>query len=97
MTARPLTWGALNTTYESAKGLMSIKATDDARRKDYQGLIDRGWITEDESKRFYQTAAYYRHGYPRIDMKGIPLMEYHEALILIKKLFWHLVDELEPT
>ncbi len=30
-------------------------------------------------------------------MKGIPLMEYHEALILIKKLFWHLVDELEPT
>jgi hypothetical protein len=97
MTARPLTWGAMNTTYESAKGLMSAKANDEARRADYQGLIAREWIALDESNRFYQTAAYYRHGYPRIDMKGMPLMQYHEASILINRLFWHLVDELEPN
>lgn len=97
MTARPLTWGAMSTTYESAKGLMSKKGSDADRRADYQGLIDRGWITEDESRSFYQTAAYNRHGYPRIEMKGVPAMEYLTASRLINKLFWHLVDELEPT
>jgi hypothetical protein len=97
MTARPLTWGAMNLTYESAKGLMSKKASDEAKRADYQGLIDRGWITPDQSLRFYKSAAYYRHGYPKMDVKDVPLMEYHEASILINKLFWHLVDAVEPT
>jgi hypothetical protein len=97
MTARPLTWGAMNTIYESAKGLMSSKGKDEVRRADYQGLIARGWITEDESKSFYKTAAYYRHGYPRIALNGMPLMDYTTASILINKLFWHLVNELEPT
>ena len=97
MTARPLTWGAMNTTYESAKGLMSTKVSDEAKRADYQGLIDRGWITQDESNSFYKSAAYHRHGYPKIDMKGVRLMEYHEASSLIKRLFWHMVDAMEPT
>jgi hypothetical protein len=97
MTAYPLTWGSMNTTYESVKGLMSSKTGNDAKRGDYQGLIDRGWITSDESIRFYKTAAFHRHGYPKIDMKGIPLMDHTTASILIRKLFWHMVDEMEPT
>lgn len=96
MTARPLTWGAMNTTYESVKGLMSTKASDEAKRADYQGLIDRGWITQDQSNSFYKSAAYHRHGYPKTDMKGVRLMEYHEASNLIKNLFWHMVDAMEP-
>ena len=97
MTARPLTWGAMNTTYESVKGLMSTKASDEAKRADYQGLIDRGWITQDQSNSFYKSAAYHRHGYPKIEMKGVRLMEYHEATNLIKNLFWQMVDVMEPT
>ena len=48
MTAKPLTWGAMNTVYESVKGLMSTKMNIEAKRADFQGLIDRGWITLDE-------------------------------------------------
>jgi hypothetical protein len=97
MTARPLTWGAMNTIYESAKGLMSTKVSDKAKRGDYQGLIDRGWITQDQSISFYKSAAYHRHGYPKIEMKGVRLMKFHEASSLIKRLFWNMVDAMEPT
>jgi hypothetical protein len=95
MTARPLTWGSMNLVYESAKGLMSAKASNEAKRADYGALIDRGWITADQSLSFYKSAAYHRHGYPKID-KNLPRMEYDEASILISKLFWHLVDAMEP-
>jgi hypothetical protein len=97
MTAYPLTWGAMNTTYESAKGLMSTKASPEAKRKDRQVLIDKGWLTADQSERFYRTAGYYRHGYPKTPIKHPSPMEYAEASILIKKLFWHLVDAIEPV
>ena len=96
LATRPLTWSAMNTTYESVKGLMSTKATAEAKRQDHQGLIDRGWITADDSKRFYKTAGYHRHGYPKTPIRDASPMEYHEASILIKRLFWRLVDELEP-
>ena len=89
MTARPLTWGSMNTMYESAKGLMSPK--DD--RADYRCLIDLGWITNEDSKNFWKTAGYHRHGYPK---EGTPTMEYSYAVKLIKSLFWRMVDELEP-
>jgi hypothetical protein len=97
MTAYPLTWGAMNTTYESAKGLMSTKASPEAKRKDHQVLIDKGWLTTDQSERFYKTAGYYRHGYPKTPIKHASPMEYAEASILIKTLFWQLVDAIEPT
>ena len=93
LNAKPLTWGAMNTLYESAKGLMSAKTNDADRRADHQGLVDRGWLSEDQSQRFYGTAGYHRHGYPR---QGKPTMEYSEAFVLTQKLFWRLVDELEP-
>lgn len=96
MTSYPLTWGTMYTMYESAKGLMSSRPNVADRRADYQGLIERRWLTEEESNSFYQSATYYRKGYPRIDTKGLPLMEYATASILMKKLFWHVVDELEP-
>ena len=93
LNAKPVTWGAMNIIYESAKGLMSAKTNDADRRADYQGLVNRGWLSEDESQRFYETAGYHRHGYPR---RGKPTMEYSEAFVLTQKLFWRLVDELEP-
>lgn len=97
MTAYPLTWGAMNAIYESAKGLMSTKASPEAKRKDHQVLIDKGWLTADQSERFYKTAGYYRHGYPKTSIKHVSPMDYAEASILMKKLFWQLVDAIEPT
>ncbi len=64
MTAKPLTWGAMNTVYESVKGLMSTETNIEAKRADFQGLIDRGWITLDESTRFYKSAADLLPGIP---------------------------------
>jgi hypothetical protein len=89
MTARPLTWGSMNTMYESAKGLMSPQGD----RKDYHCLINLGWISKDDSGNFWKTAGYHRHGYPK---EGTPTMEYSYAVKLIKGLFWRLVDALEP-
>jgi hypothetical protein len=39
MTTRPITWAAMNTAFESVKGLMSTKASPRDRRADHQGLI----------------------------------------------------------
>ena len=93
LNAQPISWGAMNTIYESAKGIMSEKKSMKDRRADHTGLVARGLLTEDESNRFYNTAGYYRHGHPR---EGTPTMEYTEALLLTKRLFWNLVDQLEP-
>ena len=97
MGVRPLTWGAMNTIYESVKGLMSTMSNPDAKRSDYQGLIDRGWITSEESARFYKTAAYHRHGYPKSPNRAETPMGYGAAYKLTNRLFWLLVDELEPS
>jgi hypothetical protein len=97
LTPYPLTWGAMSKTYESVVGLMSTKANPSARRSDYEGLVDRGWLTRDESEAFYHTAAYHRHGYPKTPVRGGKVMDHEDALNLVKRLFWLLVDELEPT
>lgn len=96
MTAYPLTWGALSKTYESVKGLVSDKANTAERRGDHEGLIKRGWITAAESESFYHTAAHHRHGYPKSPIRGDNAMDHTTACILIKRLFWQLVDEMEP-
>jgi hypothetical protein len=97
MTTRPITWAAMNTAYESVKGLMSTKASPEAKRKDHQGLIDRNWISAQQSDSFYHTAGHRRHGYPKTDIKeGVQEMSYEEASRIITGLFWRLVDELEP-
>jgi|SRR5665811_1090950 len=83
---------------EAIRVLIQIVALHpEAKRKDHQVLIDKGWLTADESERFYKTAGYYRHGYPKTPIKHASPMEYIEASILIKKLFWQLVDAIEPT
>jgi hypothetical protein len=97
MATRPLTWAAMNTAYESVKGLMSTKAMPDKKRRDHQGLIDRNWISEEQSDSFYCTAGHHRHGYPRTSIKaGVREMPYDEASHIITGLFWRLIDELEP-
>jgi hypothetical protein len=97
MTTRPLTWAAMNTAYESVKGLMSMRAAPEAKRKDHQGLIDRQWISAEQSESFYCTAGHHRHGYPRTPIKeGVREMPYDEASRIITGLFWRLIDELEP-
>jgi hypothetical protein len=41
MSLRPLTWAAMNATYESVKGLVSPKNTIPDKKADYKGLIQR--------------------------------------------------------
>jgi hypothetical protein len=97
MTTRPLTWAAMNTAYESVKGLMGTKAGPRKKRKDHQGLINRNWISAEQSESFYCTAGFHRHGYPKEPIKkGVREMPYDEASRLITGLFWRLIDELEP-
>jgi hypothetical protein len=93
----PLTWGAMSKTYESVVGLMSDETTVDRKRKDFEGLINRGWLTREESQIFYASAAYHRHGYPKTPVRGGISMDHSTAQNLIKRLFWHMVDELEPA
>jgi hypothetical protein len=96
LTPYPLTWGAMRKTYESVVGLMSTKEDISKRRGDYEGLIARGWLTKEESQTFYHNAAYHTHGYPKTPVRGGALMDHTTAQILIKRLFWRMVDELEP-
>jgi hypothetical protein len=95
LTPHPLTWGAMSKTYESVVGLMSTRKSN--KRQDFHGLINRGWLTLQESEIFYNSAAYHRHGYPKTPVRGGILMDHTTAKILIDRLFWLLVDELEPT
>lgn len=97
LTAHPLTWGALSKTYESVKGLASDKASIEDRRADHEGLVRRGWITREKAEAFYHTAAHHRHGYPKAPIRGGHSMDHVTASILIKRLFWCLVDEMEPN
>jgi hypothetical protein len=93
MAERPLSWSAMNTIYESVKGLASATG----RREDHQGLIDRGWITAEQSDSFYSTAGYERHGHPRKEIKaGVRKMPQSEAVQIVEDLFWRLVEHLEP-
>ena len=71
MATRPMTWGAMNTAYESVKGLTSTKTAPDKKRGDYQALIDRGWISAEQSDSFYHTAGYHRHGHPQKRSKPV--------------------------
>jgi len=96
MAAKPLTWASMTTAYESVAGLMSSKSDPGKRRSDYQNLVDKGWLTEDEADRFYNTAAYHRKGYPKSPVRRVTPMEHGTASNLIKRLFWRLVDELQP-
>lgn len=94
---RPITWAAMTTVYESVAGMMSNKPDPGKRRSDYQGLIDRRWLTLDEAEGFYNTAAYHRKGYPKTPVRKVVPMEYRTACNLTKRLFWCLVDELKPA
>lgn len=97
MTTRPLTWPAMNIVYESAKRLMSTKPSLAARSADHQCLIDRGWISAEQSRSFYCTANHYRHGFPREPIEAsVAEMRYDDAAGLSSGLFWRLVDHLEP-
>lgn len=97
MSVRPLTWSAMNATYESVKGLLSTQPTLAAKKKDHAGLVKRGWLTDEESRRFYFTAAFHRHGYPKEPIRaGFVEMPRAEAINLIERLFWQMVDELQP-
>ena len=87
----------MNIAYESVKGLMSTKVLEKEKRKDHQGLINRGWISAEQSDSFYHTAGFHRHGHPREKIKaGVREMPYDEASSIITGLFWRLIDELEP-
>jgi hypothetical protein len=93
----PMTWPALRQVYETACGTMSSKSNPREARADYENLIQKGWLNSAESERFYHTTSFCSHGHPRSSIRTSNPMPYEEACALIERLFWHLVDELEPT
>lgn len=97
LSMHPMTWGALTKAYETVVGTMSAELNPRDARADYPNLIAKGWLTLEESNRFYYTAGYYRHGHPKSPIRTKNPMSYEDACALIKRLVWRLVDELEPT
>ncbi len=93
LAVRPVTWPAMRQAYETAKGLMS--PTGD--RADYQTLIDLGWMTAPEARALYNTATHYSHGHPRDPIRGGNAMAHEDAVKLVDRLFWKLVDAKEPV
>jgi hypothetical protein len=97
LSVHPMTWGALHRAYETVVGIMSSEVNPRDARADYRNLIAKGWLTLEESNRFYYTAAYHRHGHPRSCIRTTNPMSYEDACALIKRLVWRLIDELEPA
>jgi hypothetical protein len=94
LSALPMTWPALRKAYETVVGTMSPQKA----RSDFKSLAAKGWLTLDESHRFYHTATFHSHGHPKSPItKTSNPMSYEEACELVERLFWRLVDELEPT
>lgn len=93
----PMTWPALRQAYETVVGIMSSKSKPKDRRRDFENLIAKGWLTLDESNRFYYTAAFHSHGHPRSPMRTSNPMPYKDACALIERFFWRLVDEPVPA
>jgi hypothetical protein len=92
LSALPMTWPALRQAYETVVG---IKQGD---RADYKNLANKGWFTLAESNRFYHAATFHSHGHPRSPItKTSAPMPYEEACAFIERLFWRLVDDMEPT
>ena len=90
---KPVSFPDLYIVYETVKGLMS--PTGD--RSEWKGLVERGWISDNDSKRFYDTANFYRKGYPREPIKHFPEMLLDDATRLIERLFRRMIDELQPN
>jgi hypothetical protein len=93
----PRTWPELRRAYETVKGTMSSKPNQQEARADHKNLTAKGWLTDDEAERFYDPVTFYSHGHPKSPMKTSDPMSYEEACELVERLFWRLVDELEPT
>jgi hypothetical protein len=93
----PLTWAALNQAYETVTGLMSTKTNPKKARGDRACLVTKGWMTDAEGALFYHTAAYHRKGYPKSPIRGGGTqMDFEDAVKLVRRLFEHLVDDLQP-
>jgi hypothetical protein len=96
LATRPVTWAVISSTYESVKGLVSAKSGIEERRGDWCCLVKLGWISKPDSNALYNTAAYYRHGYPKTSIRGGVAMPYAKAEGLAKELFWRVINVLEP-
>ena len=89
---KPTSWGNLSLVYETVKGLISPRGD----RQDWQYLVTLGWISKDDSNRFFETAAYYRHGHPREPIRCYSPMLLDDAVPLIHGLFKRMVEHLQP-
>lgn len=90
LAVQPPAWAALSTTYETIVGLVS------GNRNGYQTLIDMGWMSAENSERFYHSAAYHRHGYPKEPNRATSPMSHKDAVAFIGGLLWKFVDQKEP-
>ncbi len=97
LSASPMTWPELRRAYETVKGIQSSKSDEQKKRADYQNLIAKGWLTDDEAERLYGPVTVYSHGHPKSPITTANPMPYEEACALVVRLFWRLVDELEPS
>jgi hypothetical protein len=78
LATRPITWQAMRTAYESVVGIAT------GNRKHYRKIVDKGWLTIEESNTFYDTASFHTHGHPRTAPEV--RMEYEAAVALSKKI-----------
>jgi len=93
----PPTWSALAAAYETIVGAMSTKPNPQGARSDYKNLVDKGWMSPEDSENFYFTAAYHKHGYPKEKNRAKTPMPHETARLFIRNLLWKFVDEKEPT
>ena len=91
--AEPISYQNLFIVYETVKGLMSPKGD----RADWQALVNLGWISEDDSKRLWETLGYYHHGHPRGSLACGPALALDKAAEMVGDLFRRMVDHLQPT
>ncbi len=89
--ARPVSYQNLFIVYETVKGLVSPNHV----RSDWQTLVNLGWISEDDSKRLWETLGYYHHGHPRGSPNG-PVLALDKAAEMVGDLFRRMVDHLQP-
>jgi|RhiMethySRZTD1v2_1073278.scaffolds.fasta_scaffold734366_2 hypothetical protein len=97
LSSHPATWPAMTQAYETIVGMMSLNEKPEEARRDWKNLVERGWLTEQESSAFYHTAAYYRHGYPKSPIRHGVEMSIEDARALLQRLFEKFIDEREPA
>jgi hypothetical protein len=85
----PVTWSNLYIVFETVKRL----TTPPGKKADHVPLMNWGWADKNELDRLYETAKFYRHGFPREPLKCLEL-SMDDAKSLVRRLVMKLVNHL---